>query len=301
MKTPDSSLMLELLEQYERDAALSKDADFGEEEGEAEDPEEVEAEEAEEDEERGESGEDDDTSKLPNPEKITKRRPLPPSSKPKTRERESEKGGGGKQKGKGKGKGKERSGRSGNTGGGGGGSEGWGGEEYEPFALKHIEKTLWRFQKRLNISPTQVVRFPTYGDTPLLYTTEPRFCLPGADKIPKCEHCGAARKFECQLMPNALSLLQPVAPSIPPSSTTPKKKETVVMGTSKGGETMVVEASEGMEWATVLIYTCSKSCNPDAGGGDLSSPKIQKENHATSAIAGSVRYTEEYVFVQPLL
>lgn len=249
-----------MLEQYERDSALNSSVpDFGEE--------------ADDGEEEGGGGEEEEGESRGTGEGSAAKTPRPAKKPELARDPlDKEKG---KGKGKSKEKGKEKS-KSGKAVAGEG--DGWGGEEYERFGLKHVEKTLWRFQKRLMVSPTQVARFPTYGDTPLLYTSDPKHCPPADDKIPRCEACGAARKFEFQLMPNVLSLLRPEASASSPP---------LAAASSAPGAAPSVSLDEvdGMEWSTVLVYTCQKSCRTTPGT-DPTHP---------------LKYHSEYVFVQPLL
>lgn len=215
------------------------------------------------------------------PSVITKKRTMPPSPK---KSPAKGKDPADKQRGV-KGKGKNKAKMSEGTGGGGSGGEGWGGEEYEAYGIKHVEKTLWRFQKRLMISPAQVMRFPPYGDTPLYYTSDPRFSPPAPEKIPKCP-CGAVRKFEFQLMPNTLAFLKQCHPN-PSASNSLPSTEGLTEEQLKIETARIMGTSEGMEWGTVLVYTCPKSCTEDEEA------QAEESTHVA-------QYFEEYIFVQPL-
>jgi len=176
-------------------------------------------------------------------------------------------------------------------------SGGWEGEGYEKTQHKHIENIHWKFQKRISLAPTQVVRFPPYGETPLLYRSIPNETLLS---IPTCSNCKSPRLLECQLMPGLLNVLQPESHPIfrknNQSQKTQKEKVklktkqlTKSQGTSSKGKQKGDEGDEGedievereieieiapednllsllnqgnaMEWGTILIYTCKNSCH----------------------------------------
>jgi len=142
--------------------------------------------------------------------------------------------------------------------------EGWLDEGYEKPDLKGVEKALWKFQKRLNLAPQQLFRFPTYGSPPLLYSTASKH-LPPKD-IPPCERCGSKREFEFQMMPAFLSVLER-AGLRPESEGVPFGKENL---------SALMEA-QAFEFGTVLFYTCSKDCS-----------------------FGNPSYSLEFAFAQPL-
>lgn len=66
---------------------------------------------------------------------------------------------------------------------------------------------------------------------------------PLASDVPPCEHCGAARSFELQVMPQALNYVLP-----PPLSDAPPAA-------------LPVE----LDFGTLAVYTCTGSCNAGAG------------------------------------
>lgn len=84
------------------------------------------------------------------------------------------------------------------------------------------------FHMRLLRAPRQCVRYG-YGTAPLWPDR------PNPDfTVPKCEWCGEQRQFELQLTPALLSL---------------------------GND------ADTMDWSTILVYSCQKSC--DGGGGNV--------------------------------
>lgn len=100
------------------------------------------------------------------------------------------------------------------------------------------------FQAHIATAPDQVLRYcGDEGARPLLATAaEP-------PPPPPCQRCGAPRRFEFQVMPQLLSYLD-------------------------GND----EDPDALDWATIAVYTCSKSC---------------------SVAAGDDAYAEEHVWVQP--
>ncbi|PIC37859.1 hypothetical protein B9Z55_010058 [Caenorhabditis nigoni] len=82
-----------------------------------------------------------------------------------------------------------------------------------------------KFNRLVNLNPEQIVRYKRHG-LPLRATG--RSELP--EVVEPCENCGAPRRFEMQLMPHLLSLID------------------------------VDAIGQSIDWASVYIYTCSASC-----------------------------------------
>lgn len=117
-------------------------------------------------------------------------------------------------------------------------------EGIEEAAKDSLYKNFYRI---FVANPTQILRYEK-GGQPLLATDhspkpEYKKFLPAsngfeAEKrlIPKCEICGAPRQFELQLMPHLLSLID------------------------------VDQLGKSIDWATLMIFTCSRDCAiPDDG------------------------------------
>uniref|UniRef100_A0A0N5A4Z3 MYND-type domain-containing protein n=1 Tax=Parastrongyloides trichosuri TaxID=131310 RepID=A0A0N5A4Z3_PARTI len=81
------------------------------------------------------------------------------------------------------------------------------------------------FHKLISINPDQILRYKRKG-IPLIATD----LSPFPKEIPKCNNCGAERTFEFQLMPYLLDLID------------------------------VTCIGKSIDWASVYIYSCSKSC-----------------------------------------
>ncbi|KAL5019242.1 hypothetical protein ScPMuIL_004964 [Solemya velum] len=102
------------------------------------------------------------------------------------------------------------------------------GEGYEKDAVHHGDRTFYKFSKRLSHYPQQCIRYQWDGQT--LFISTPS--KPVTDQISdRCRHCGADKVFELQLMPALIHQLHYAG-----------QEETAV------------------EFGTVLIFTCRKSC-----------------------------------------
>lgn len=103
--------------------------------------------------------------------------------------------------------------------------EGGGGKEkYEKSEVK--DKEFYKFYKKVKRCPEQCVRYDL-GGSPLLQ--------PPDISIPNCPKCHSPRRFEFQLMPALISIL-----NFPPI---------------KGAA-----SSKSLDYRTVIIYTCQRDC-----------------------------------------
>jgi pre-rRNA-processing protein TSR4 len=133
--------------------------------------------------------------------------------------------------------------------------EGSGGADLKDTFESELDKAFMKFSTRLAHNPEQVLRYEFNG-VPLLYSTGDavgaRFHVnsaPGAKittttlgtgNIPPCEYCGAARVFEFQLVPHAISMLE-------------EGRAGVGLG----------KDDAGMEWGTIIFGVCSRDCRPN--------------------------------------
>lgn len=118
-----------------------------------------------------------------------------------------------------------------------------------------MDRTFQRFADTLNQNPEQVLRYEFAGQ-PLLYSKDDavgKLLAPKPDskvqtsssknrtssltRIPRCTSCGAARVFELQLTPHAITELE--------------KDETGV---------------DGMDWGTIIVAVCSADCMENGKG-----------------------------------
>ncbi|KAG0231711.1 hypothetical protein BGW42_008663 [Actinomortierella wolfii] len=150
------------------------------------------------------------------------------------------------------------------------GGASWGGETYEKDNLpKGMDKAFQKFTERVQASGSadQCVRYEFPG-TPLLFsysdetaklllplnaTHHSKHTTPSAHRIAKCPACGGPRAFELQLMPNTLSMLKVS------SREHLSEEELASLKTRKGAEQFNV----GMEWGTILVYSCADDCFAD--------------------------------------
>uniref|UniRef100_A0A8C3LYV6 Programmed cell death protein 2 C-terminal domain-containing protein n=1 Tax=Chrysolophus pictus TaxID=9089 RepID=A0A8C3LYV6_CHRPC len=114
-------------------------------------------------------------------------------------------------------------------------------EKYEKSEVRSGDHTFHKFMKRISVCPEQILRY-SWGGQPLFIT-----CPPANfdNSIPACSNCGSNRIFEFQLMPALVSMLRG-------------------------------DADLSVEFGTVIVYTCERSCWP--------------ANHQTPL--------EEFIFVQ---
>ncbi|XP_057566574.1 programmed cell death protein 2-like [Hippopotamus amphibius kiboko] len=102
-----------------------------------------------------------------------------------------------------------------------------GDEKYEKTIIKSGDKMFYKFMKRIAACQEQILRYSWSGEP--LFLTCP---TSEVTELPACSHCGVRRIFEFQLMPALVSML-----------------ESANLGLS-------------VEFGTILIYTCEKSCWP---------------------------------------
>lgn len=107
-------------------------------------------------------------------------------------------------------------------------------EELEKYLTPQLKDSMFvKFRKVCTREPDQVLRYYKKGGDPLwISKPSPSLCRQ-LIQIPSCEFCNAPRQFEFQLMPQMLNYFE----------------------------------EDDIDWGTVLIYTCPKSCKlPDNQG-----------------------------------
>ncbi|CAI2163197.1 1820_t:CDS:2 [Funneliformis geosporum] len=132
----------------------------------------------------------------------------------------------------------------------------WSGEKYEKAILpKGYDKTFQKFSDRVAEWPDQCVRYQFDGQ-PLLYThgdETAKLLFPKIDdrsenittsKLPVCRRCESKRVFELQLMPSMLSILS----------------TSFYIDEDEEGSDKKSIFNLGMEWGTIMIFTCKNDC-----------------------------------------
>ncbi|KAI7825795.1 programmed cell death protein 2 [Kickxella alabastrina] len=203
---------------------------------------------------------------------------------------------------------------------GGGGGDEWSDEKYERSAQpKGTDAGFERFVCVTSQNPEQVMRYQFCGE-PLLYTKQdavaqqlgiqaddandsdesdgdvddgdavdlvPRLRRRGysAENLPRCEHCGGRRVFECQLMP-ALLLVLPLAAHAKPWTGGNGGARLV------GGQ-LLHTVDLGLEFGTLLVFVCENDCHGGrTGTGYLGKSAASMDRYVPAA------YYEELVLVQ---
>ncbi|KAJ1860302.1 hypothetical protein LPJ73_001428 [Coemansia sp. RSA 2703] len=119
-----------------------------------------------------------------------------------------------------------------------------------------VDAAFLAFQRRMQAEPAQVLRYARTAATPA--QREPLFVSdagrPAPGDVPACERCGAAREFELQVMPQMLNNL-------------------------------ALDATDALsiDWGTLLVYTCARSCDIDAADG-YALEVVWRQNFSTQGI-----------------
>ena len=124
-----------------------------------------------------------------------------------------------------------------------------GGKEDKEVFESSLDKTFQRFADRLAQNPEQCIRYEFGGDVLLCSKIDVVGKLlshshdgsaresneKGTKGMPRCGNCGSERKFEVQIMPHAIMVLE--------------EEE---------------EGMDGMEWGTVVVGVCGSDCQERA-------------------------------------
>lgn len=105
------------------------------------------------------------------------------------------------------------------------------------------DKYFQKFIKECQNDPTQVIRYKRKGQVLWIADTE-NIVKEQLENIPKCELCGEQRQFEFQIMPQMLNYLE----------------------------------DANIDWGTIAVYTCPKSCALPADKGYIEEFCIKQDN-----------------------
>lgn len=121
-----------------------------------------------------------------------------------------------------------------------------GSDLYEKSVPKHGDTYLHKMICVLQDNPGQILRYDRGSTNP------PLLLRPLAGNVPHpCRHCGGESVFELQLLPSLVSQLR---------------------------MDKVDDIAAPLEFGTVLLFTCSKSCWPSDGTGRFETILVQPEN-----------------------
>lgn len=181
----------------------------------------------------------------------------------------------------------------------------WSAEKYENSM--EIDQVFDRFNRRVSAQAEQCVRYEL-GGTPLPFASDDVFkhlfprhgedrsavatvvtrsaFAPGPagdgrrfydpSSVPACSQCRGRRVFECQLMPNLINVLVDEAAETPNNdkSLADEERRQAVELMLKGNK----ENGRGMEWGTILIFSCEEDCCSDNYGWSEEHVLVQWDN-----------------------
>lgn len=157
-------------------------------------------------------------------------------------------------------------------------------ELYERATVKHGDRAFHKFSKYLQVCPQQCLRYQWNGTYVSNITTNQSELL---TKVPLCQHCGAVRVFELQLMPALVGKLE-------------RMKNSGVVHSMNNGEELYIRRNKesfstdienstldgpvpqqerrrkflaavnqmndlAIEFGTVMVFSCSQSCWAEIG------------------------------------
>ncbi|TCD68407.1 hypothetical protein EIP91_010808 [Steccherinum ochraceum] len=156
---------------------------------------------------------------------------------------------------------------------------GWGMEGYENSM--NLDQVFERFTRRVGYQGEQCIRYelsgtplPFAGDSvfeqifpvpssPYVSVTKAAFNATAAKRtydpsaLPSCPICKGKRVFECQLMPNLISVLETSAENKGSKFQTDAERRQEIEQALKGSGPVEVQ---GMQWGTCLVFSCEKDC-----------------------------------------
>ena len=126
----------------------------------------------------------------------------------------------------------------------------------------------------LSLFPMPKVTSTTIGRAEFSVQSTPKRTYAPQD-LPSCPYCSSKRIFECQLMPNLISILRPVQKQTKEAQTDAERRqeiEQLIKGnTSKG--------ALGMEWGTCMVFSCAKDCCMDENRGSEKLTECWREEY----------------------
>uniref|UniRef100_A0A1A9UIZ0 Programmed cell death protein 2 C-terminal domain-containing protein n=1 Tax=Glossina austeni TaxID=7395 RepID=A0A1A9UIZ0_GLOAU len=128
-------------------------------------------------------------------------------------------------------------------------------EKYSANSELMDDKFFFKFRKECNKEPEQIIRYKRNG-LPLWIADVEKTVASQLKEIPICEYCGGERRFEFQIMPQLLNYLN----------------------------------DDSIDWGTLAIYTCSRSCPLSVGYAE---EFVIKQDVITDTACGSNHSSNE--------
>lgn len=102
-------------------------------------------------------------------------------------------------------------------------------------ASQNQDKHYIRFLTRVELAKDQVLRYSRWNDSNVLWVHSKDTLA--SESVPPCSHCGAARKFEFQVLPQLLFYLH-----------------------VDNASSLSDISAKSCDWGTLAVYTCTNSC-----------------------------------------
>ena len=127
-------------------------------------------------------------------------------------------------------------------------------EGYEKSTHAFYRSFFKKFHKDCSRHPSQILRHQRNG-LPLFFAADSISSQILQGSVPKCEWCGSKRVFEFQIMPGILAIL-PTSETKASQATHDKTKK------------RIWDLDLGMEFGTVLVFTCERDCWHDGSAAE---------------------------------
>lgn len=118
------------------------------------------------------------------------------------------------------------------------------------------DRVAQKFSRVVGYEPEQVIRYER-GGRPLWGGLNGRCALPDVEA---CENCGCPRKFELQIMPQLLYLLERHR-----RESKTNEHDNISSDPKVGLENIARRLRDDADWLTIVILTCAKSCLLEEG------------------------------------
>ena len=130
----------------------------------------------------------------------------------------------------------------------------------EALGSESTDPAYIRFLTRVKLGGTdQVMRYCRWNGSPLAISSD---VLKEEYRPATCEHCGAERKFEFQVMPQLLHFLKTERQTtLTPSAEAARLLQNQEAADAEGGMVFRNARDEDIDFGTLDVYTCTASCS----------------------------------------